>query len=53
MKGFASVVGVLACHAYNITILGGCAWLVWHGWSPWWFLFAICVLSSWESKEEA
>jgi hypothetical protein len=31
---------------YNIAVLAGTAWLVWHGWSAWWFLFSVCCLAS-------
>ena len=31
---------------YNLAVLFGCAWLVHHGWSAWWFLLAFAVLKS-------
>lgn len=39
----------LSVCAYNLAVIAGTAWLVWHGWSPWWFLVAVIVLAS--SKE--
>lgn len=32
---------------YNLTLLGGTAWLVgWQGWSAWWFLLAVLLLAN-------
>lgn len=41
----AEAVDHLAVCAYNAFVVGGTAWLVWHGWSPWWFLAALFFLS--------
>lgn len=38
--------------AYNLVVLVGCAWLVWNGWSAWWFLLAIGIMASVESSNE-
>lgn len=34
---------VVVC-IYNLAVLAGTAWLVHHGWSGWWFLFALLCL---------
>lgn len=31
--------------AYNAFVVGGTAWLVWHGWSGWWFLVALLFVA--------
>lgn len=38
---------------YNAFVVGGTAWLVWHGWSPWWFLAAPLFLASSSKKAPA
>lgn len=38
--------------AYRIAVLTGCAWLVWHGWSPWWFLLAILTMPTFDDEKE-
>jgi hypothetical protein len=30
---------------YNAFLVAGTAWLVWHGWSPWWFAAALLFMS--------
>lgn len=42
----AEAVAVIFVVLYNLAILGGCAWLVWHDWSAWWFVLAVMLLAS-------
>ena len=36
---------VAAILLYNLSLLAGTAWLIgWHGWSPWWMLFALILV---------
>ena len=38
---------------YNLTILGGTAYLVGeHNWSPWWFLMTVMLLASSSSEKK-
>ena len=37
---------IIAVNVYNFAVLAGCAFLVWNGWSPWWFALAVCCIKT-------
>jgi hypothetical protein len=44
---FWDVLALLLGISYNLAILGGTTYLVAErGWNPWWYVLAICLLSS-------
>lgn len=43
----------LAVLFYNAAILVGTTWLVWHGWSGWWYLLAIVLMASTSNNKSA
>lgn len=50
-KNAAWIIGVVL--AYRVILFGGVAYLVeWHGWSAWWFLAALMVAGSLDSKQD-
>lgn len=38
---------------YNLAIISGTVYLVeFYDWSPWWFLFTVCCLLTFKTKED-
>lgn len=38
--------------AYNTFIVAGTTWLVWHGWSGWWFLLAVMFMADVKDEKQ-
>lgn len=46
MTSQENTIMIVSLIAFRLAIYAGCAWLVWGGWSPWWFVLAIAVAQS-------